>query len=689
LNRLKTAYSPYLQQHKNNPVDWYPWGEEALRRAKTENKIIILSIGYSACHWCHVMEHECFEDQEVADYMNAHFVSIKVDREERPDIDAIYMDACQNMGIRGGWPLNVFLMPDTSPFYGGTYFPKPNWLNVLYSIQESFLKQPEKLLESAIGVVNAINQSDLEKFNIGYNLKTIDKEEWKNTIDKLAIQFDPEHGGLQRSPKFPMPSVWNFVLNYLSIFSDKDNLSHLRFSLERMVLGGIFDHLAGGWTRYSTDERWKVPHFEKMLYDNGQLLSIYASFLVRNISANQNIDSNRLFEWALERTISWLKNEMTDLNGGFYAALDADSEGIEGKYYVWRLNEINAIKDPVKEEFKLDYKISNQGNWEHGNNILHLENLPINFANFKSIFQELKHIRDTRIRPGLDHKQLTSWNALTLNGLIDCYKYYSIRPNSKLIRKDLQVLIDNNLNFYENNLEERIDSDENESAIGLFHQLKPENGEIPILGFLDDYAALIKAYLNYYSISFNEKYLFKAEKLVKYTIANFYDPEEHLFYFTDTQGETLIARKKEIFDNVIPSSNALMASNLLLLSRYLSKNTYFDMASHMYAHMRELILRDPVWLSCWADFALMFTQNKTEVYVLGENYLEISQKVREYYSEPQILIFAASSASSLEVLKGKSNKRNITQIYVCQNKVCQLPVSDLKEAILILNSYGI
>jgi uncharacterized protein len=689
LNRLATAYSPYLQQHKNNPVDWYPWGEEALKKAFSENKIIILSIGYSACHWCHVMEHECFEDQEVANYMNDHFVSIKVDREERPDIDAIYMDACQNMGIRGGWPLNVFLMPDTLPFYGGTYFPKPNWLNVLYSVQESFLKQPEKLRESAEGVTKAINQSELEKFNINYNLQTIDNKQWRDILSKLTAQFDPEHGGLQRSPKFPMPSVWSFVQNHLIYFPEKSNLDHLRFTLERMVLGGIFDHLAGGWTRYSTDERWKVPHFEKMLYDNGQLLSIYAAFLLKNNNGEVNLQSKNLFDWAIKSTISWLKSEMTDENGGFYAALDADSEGEEGKYYVWELIEIDVIENSKIKEFKIAYEISKDGNWEHGNNILHLESLPIDFENFTEIFKELKKKRDTRIRPGLDHKQLASWNALMLNGLIDCHKYYSIKPNSQDILADLQDLIKNNLQFYVNYLEEPMDSFENDPAIGLYHQVKPENGESPILGFLDDYAILIKAYLNYYSISFNEKYLQKAEKLVKYTLANFYDSEEHLFYYTDIAAESLIARKKEIFDNVIPSSNAIMASNLLLLSRYVSNNSYFDLASHMYAHMRELIFRDPVWLSCWADFALLFTQEAIEVYIVGADHINIAPELRKHYSEPKIMIFGTNSESKLEVLNGKKSKEGLTQLYVCQNKVCQLPVSSLTQAIQILKSYGI
>jgi uncharacterized protein len=686
LNRLATAYSPYLQQHKNNPVDWYPWGEEALNKALTESKIIILSIGYSACHWCHVMEYECFEDHEVAEYMNAHFVCIKVDREERPDIDAIYMDACQNMGIRGGWPLNVFLMPDTKPFYGGTYFPKPNWLNVLYSVQESYLKQPEKLQESADGVVKAINQSDLEKFNIGYDQESIVQNQWQDIMSKLAAQFDSEHGGLQRSPKFPMPSVWSFIQNYLSVFDDKANLFHLRFTLERMVLGGIFDHLAGGWTRYSTDERWKVPHFEKMLYDNGQLLSIYASFLIKNSSEQVNSASNLLFEWAIENTISWLKNEMTDENGGFYAALDADSEGEEGKYYVWTLAEIEAIKHEKIEEFKKEYEINKQGNWEHGNNVLHLESLPTDFEDFNKIFKQLKALRDVRIRPGLDHKQLAGWNALALNGLIDCYKYFSSQPEKQNIKVEIKKIIESNLQFFTNHLEEHIVSDDTEPAIGLFHQVRPENGEMPILGFLDDYAALIKAYLNYYSISFNEKYLQKADKLVKYTLANFYDPSEHLFYFTDVTAETLIARKKEIFDNVIPSSNALMASNLLLLSRYLSNNSYFELASHMYAHMRELVVKDSVWLSCWADFALLFTQPSTEVYIVGNENVEIGSELRKYYSEPQIMIFGSNSESDLEVFEGKTLKSGI---YVCQNKVCQLPVNTLNEALNILKTYGI
>ncbi len=689
MNRLATAYSPYLLQHRNNPVDWYPWGQEALKKARDENKIIILSIGYSACHWCHVMEHECFEDEEVAAYMNAHFVSIKVDREERPDIDAVYMDACQNMGIRGGWPLNVFLMPDQKPFYGGTYFPKPNWLNVLYSVQDSYIKQAEKLQESANGIQQALKQSEILKYNASVEKAKIEAKEWHSIIEKLSLQFDETHAGLQRSPKFPMPAIWRFLLQYLIVFPDKKYENHLRFTLERMVLGGIFDHLAGGWTRYATDERWKVPHFEKMLYDNGQLLSLYATFLMKFLKFETNNDSNNLLIWSIEQTISWLKAEMTHENGGFFAALDADSEGQEGKYYVWSKNEIENLEITFSKEFINEYRISEQGNWEEGHNILHLEKLPENFNSFIQIFDELKKVRELRVRPGLDFKQLCAWNALMLNGLIDAHKLFKANNLNSKVLIDIDTLIADNLLFFERYLEDEIEENFQENALGLFHQVQESANQDTILGFLDDYATLIKAYLNYYTISFEEKYLFKAEQLLKYTLANFFDPEEGLFFYTDTIAEPLIARKKEIFDNVVPSSNALMASNLLILSRYLSNKAYFNLSEQMYARIRELIVKDPVWLSCWADFALQFSTKATEVYIVGDKYKNVVSELRKHYFEPQVLIFATGRESNLEVFFGKTKAPNLTQIYVCQDSVCQLPVNSIEDALQILKVYGI
>ncbi len=683
MNRLHKETSPYLLQHKDNPVDWYPWGKEALEKAQRENKVIILSIGYSACHWCHVMEHESFEKESTAQIMNRYFVNIKLDREERPDIDSIYMESLQAMGLRGGWPLNVFLMPNTKPFYGGTYFPNKNWENLLHSIQEAFLNNYDQLKNSSESFANSLNLKDSEKYNFAsfgeVDLK-LSLKELDQVILKLSSTFDIELGGMQRSPKFPMPSVWQFLLSYLSLIDRKNELNHLRNTLDRIALGGIFDHLAGGWTRYSTDERWKIPHFEKMLYDNGQLVSLYSKSIILFKSKGIFEESVSLYNWAISSTINWLKLEMTTNLGGFYSAQDADSEGVEGKYYVWSESEINDILGDKATYFNRIYSISQEGNWEFGHNVLHLEEVleKDSWNLILDYHKDLKNWRNKRVKPGLDSKILCGWNGLMLNGLID---YYKCNQNQELFE-----IIEKSVTFIEKHLTLEVKNENNEFSLGLWHQLDIEK-EDRVLGFLDDYAAVIQAYINYYQICFEEKWLIIANKLVDYTLNNFLDIEEQLFFYTDIQGEKLIARKKEIFDNVIPSSNALMAKNLYFLGRIFEEESYTKLSKSMYLKLKNLLIQDPQWLSCWSELSLLFTFPEVDIAIVGENHLKISYLCQSQVYCSNGLIYATNLDSNLPIFKNRLNiKINETNIFVCKNKTCFLPVKTVESALTLINS---
>lgn len=660
MNRLKYETSPYLLQHKDNPVHWYPWGDEALNEARTEDKVILLSIGYSACHWCHVMEHECFEDGEVAGFMNANFVNIKVDREERPDIDQIYMEALQNMGIRGGWPLNVFLLPGGEPFYGGTYFPKGRWMEVMAGVMNVFQNRREEVMASGRSFVKSLNTKDSEKYLFGKSSDSsiYTKEELSLISEKLAGDFDPQDGGMNRAPKFPMPSLWGMI-HHLADFTDNPHLKeHLDFTLGRMVLGGLFDHVGGGWTRYSVDGYWKVPHFEKMLYDNAQLMSLYATVAGRS-------DLRGLYRWAVDRTYGWLIREMNQENGGIFSALDADSEGEEGKFYVWTLEETERVLGTEAPLFIREYGIVKEGNWEHGNNILHLEHLPMEWDKIRESHEKLLEVRESRVRPGLDDKVITSWNALMISGLAERSRVFG--SDFTYAREKLDYL-NRELTFSGRN-------EDGDQAAGVYHQA----GERKIPGFLDDYAALIRANTDMYSLSFEEKYLETALQLSRYALANFYDPEEGLFYYTDVQAERLIARKKELFDNVIPSSNSMMAKSLYFVGRYTGEQDYTEIARQMFARMKPLTLQDPQWLSNWTDLGLLLSRKQVEVVVTGPDHREWIRVLREHDLSPATLYFGATDQSSLPVLESRFTGKNT--LYICEDYACRRPVFSLEEAL--------
>lgn len=659
MNRLKYETSPYLLQHKDNPVHWYAWSEEALKEARSEDKMILLSIGYSACHWCHVMEHECFEDREVADFMNAHFINIKVDREERPDIDHIYMEALQNMGIRGGWPLNVFLLPGGEPFYGGTYFPKGRWMETMAGVVNVFLNRREEVMASGRSFVKSLNTKDSEKYLFGKSSDNslYTKEELDMISEKLAGNFDTEDGGMNRAPKFPMPSLWSLIHRLSDHTGNQYLKEHLEFTLGRMVLGGIFDHLGGGWTRYSVDSYWKVPHFEKMLYDNGQLMSLYAA-----VAAGS--DPHGLYCWAVDLTYSWLIREMNEENGGIFSARDADSEGVEGKFYVWTREEIEKVLGERAALFIQEYGIVKEGNWEHGNNILHLEHLPVQWDKIKESHEKLLEVRENRVFPGLDNKVITSWNALMISGLTERSRAFG---SDYLFAREKLDYLNRELTFSCRN-------EDGDLAIGVFHQA----GERKIYGFLDDYAALIRANTDMYSVSFDEKYLETAAQLSQYVLANFYDAEEGLFYYTDVTAEKLIARKKELFDNVIPSSNSMIAKSLYFAGRYTGNSGYTEIARQMFAKLKPLTLQDPQWLSNWTDLGLLLTQKQVEVVVTGPDHQEWIRALQQGSPSPATLYFGAGDQSTLPVFKNRFTGKNT--IYICEDYACRRPVFSLEDA---------
>ena len=672
-NRLINETSPYLLQHAHNPVDWFPWGDEALQKSASENKPILVSIGYSACHWCHVMERESFENERVAQIMNAHFVCIKVDREERPDVDAIYMDAVHAMGVRGGWPLNVFLMPNAKPFYGLTYLPPQNWTQLLHSVHDGFENHHADLARSAEGFAENMQFSETQKYGLVADKSPFLVEDLDEIFEKLKSGFDLQKGGMERAPKFMMPSIYKFLLRYCAVSKNAEAQKHLELSLDRIALGGIYDHLGGGWARYSVDDEWFIPHFEKMLYDNGQLLSIYSEAYTLTKS---ELYKNRVYE-----TIAWLRREMLGPEGGFYAALDADSEGVEGKFYVWTQAELQAALGDDFGWFATLYQVSEAGNWEHGLNHLHLTDTPENTARKRGIWTEdftekyqqalakLLTVRAPRVRPGLDNKILASWNGLVLKGLTDAYRAFG--------DESFRTLALQNAQFLKQKMTQNAQ---------LYHTYKAnQTGQTK--GFLEDYAAVIDGYLGLYQISFDETWLHEVARLTQYVLENFYDPTDEFFFFTDRHGEALIARKKEIFDNVIPSSNSQMAHNLYVAGMLLGHSDWIDRADLLLSKLKNTLSADPQWVTNWAALYAQRTQPTAEIAIVGKNADALRAAIETRFYPNKILAGATTAGSSaLPLLQDRIPKSAQTLLYVCFDQACQLPVETAEEALSQLGS---
>ncbi|MBC5993390.1 thioredoxin domain-containing protein [Pontibacter cellulosilyticus] len=664
-NRLLDESSPYLLQHAYNPVDWYPWGEDALNRAKQEDKPILVSIGYAACHWCHVMEHQSFESEKIAEVMNQHFVCIKVDREERPDVDAVYMDALQAMGLQGGWPLNVFLNPDAKPFYGGTYFPPQQWLTLLRNIATAFTQNRQELDTSAEQFAEHLNRSELEVYGLKQHELQVQEEELKQMYYTFSSRFDKKHGGLSPAPKFPMPSNYLWLLRYIHHSQNEQALKHLHLTLQQMAYGGINDQVGGGFARYSVDEEWLVPHFEKMLYDNGQLVSLYAEAY--------QATRETLYHDVVYETIAFVERELKSPEGGFYSSLDADSEGEEGKFYTFTKNELHQLFGSEEPLFSKYYHATAAGNFEHGRNILYrrisdeafaeeneleLEVLQDMVQNWK---ERIMEVRSTRVRPALDDKILCSWNALMLKGLADAYYTFGNKHFLKLAIQNAEFILKN------------LCKDGR-----LYHSYK--NGKASIDAFLEDYALLTSALIRLYEVTFEEKWLQKAKELTVYTLNNFFDEAEGLFYFTDKSSQKLIARKKEIIDNVIPSSNSVMAINLHLLGQYFDEQQYEELSDSMLAKVNELIIKEPSHLSNWAILYYYKLAHPTEIAIVGPEAPEMRAELSSFYL-PNVILAGTQDISDLPLLEHRVAIQGKTTVYVCQDKTCKFPVHTAAEAL--------
>jgi len=667
-NALVDETSPYLLQHAHNPVNWEAWSPETLAKAQKENKLLLISIGYAACHWCHVMEHECFEDKAVAKVMNGNFVNIKVDREERPDVDHIYMDALQMMTGSGGWPLNIVALPDGRPFWGATYVQKQNWMQALQQLSQLYREDPEKIEGYAENMAEGIRE--INKITGTTDSRGPDFAKIKAAIDDWSQYFDTEKGGYNRAPKFPMPVNLNFLLHYATAKRNEALLDYVNTSMTKMAWGGIFDHVGGGFSRYSVDTKWHVPHFEKMLYDNGQLVSLYAQAYAAT--------RKELYLETVEKTIAFVERELMSPDFGFYSSLDADSldessKLEEGAFYVWKAEELEQLlgKDfPIFQDY---FNINDYGHWEDGNYVLIRNASKEQLAQSHGVSVEklndviagclkiLKEERDQRDRPRLDDKILSSWNGLMLKGLTDAYRYLE---NDNFLDLALK-----NAKFILNNL---VKEDG-----GLFHNHK--NGKSSINGYLEDYASVIDAFIGLYEATFDEIWLQHARDFVGYCQNHFFHPASGLFHFTSKQDDYVIRRTIETTDNVMPASNSIMAKNLFRLSRYFPEADYDDVSKRMLRNIKENLLKNTQSHANWMQLTLMFELPFYEVAVLGDKFKERASEIRSRYL-PNTVLAATERESTLALLQNRHAEKD-TQIYVCQHGSCQLPVTEVAEAL--------
>lgn len=660
-NTLIHETSPYLLQHAHNPVDWMPWGELALSKAKKENKPILVSIGYSACHWCHVMEHESFEDETIAALMNEHFICIKVDREERPDVDQLYMSAVQLMTKRGGWPLNCIALPDGRPFWGGTYFPRDDWASILQQIANVFKEDRPKLETYASQLAEGIEQSAVIKVvNSG---KDFDQKDLIEGVNSWKHRLDFEMGGNAGSPKFMIPNNLQFLMEYGHLTKDRSSLLYVETTLEKIALGGIYDHVGGGFSRYSTDKIWKVPHFEKMLYDNAQLISLYSQAYRQT--------ENPLYHSVVRQSIQFIQRELMAPEDLFYSALDADSEGVEGKFYVWNKEQLKSILGHDFELFSKLFNVNQLGYWEHDNYILHrtetneefakAEELTIEVVNNKlQKWQDLLLVeRSKRIRPGLDDKSLTSWNAMMGEAMIEAYLSFGDREYLDLAVKNAEALV-------------KFQMDKNGH---LRHSYK--KGISKIDGFLEDYAFVISFYIRLFEASTEVKWLNFAEQLMNYTNTKLSDEDKTYYWFSEVDPHLPVTRQKEVHDNVIAASNSVMAHNLFKLGHLVGNAQWIERSRKMMNNTLISFKDYPSGYSNWAR-VFLYHQSYFEIAIVGKDATDRIHKFHATY-HPNVL-YCGSIGSDLYLTKQRGVKDK-TMIYVCQNNTCQLPVETVEKAL--------
>jgi uncharacterized protein len=704
MNHLVHETSPYLLQHAHNPVNWHAWKPEAFERARLEDKPILVSIGYSTCHWCHVMERESFEDEGVAAMMNEYFINIKVDREERPDVDQIYMEACQVISGSGGWPLNCFLTPDGRPFFAGTYYPpqpahsRPSWSQVLNNIANAFHNKRDTVEAQANQLTDIIRNADKNYIRNTDNLSVLSGTDDSSVFTPVLLEkiyyalrerFDRLEGGFGGAPKFPGTMGIQYLLDYHFYTKNPEALEHAELSLTKMIQGGIYDQLGGGFARYATDREWLIPHFEKMLYDNALLISV--------LSETYKLTKKDIYLETIEETLEFIEREMTSDFGfrmldvgrkaseirnpkseiefaGFYAAYDADSEGVEGKFYVWDKSEIDAILGEDAPLFCAFYDVTEGGNWEH-NTILWRHKSYEEFAGLtKMPLSDLKEklkisreklfkIRNTRIKPGLDDKILLSWNALMISAYAKAFEATGTEAYKKRAIESIEFV----LAYFKN-----------EETGGFFHTYK--KGKKQYEAFLEDYSYLIEALLDVYGIAFDTRYLDLAHTYTNDVLKNFLDDTDNLFYFTSSKQKDVLLRKKDLFDNAMPSGNSTMAKNLMRLGVILDNDRYKTLSINMLYAVLEVIGRYPSSFSKWASIVLSVIHAPHEIAVVGENALEKAKEINALFLPNKILMASVKENETLPLLRGREVAGE-TLIYVCQNYTCRMPVKTVEEII--------
>ncbi len=673
-NRLIDETSPYLLQHAHNPVDWYPWGEEALRRARDESKPIFLSIGYAACHWCHVMEHESFEDQAVAAVMNEHFVNIKVDREERPDLDQIYMAAVVAMTGHGGWPMSVFLTPEGVPFYGGTYFPPvsrhgmPAFVDLLCGIADAWRSRRDEVTHSGTGLINHIRQQSAQAAVAALSPGALEA-----AYRTLERQFDLAHGGWGGAPKFPQPMTLEFLLRTHLRTTERSALAMAESTLTKMARGGIYDHLGGGFHRYATDAIWLVPHFEKMLYDNAQLARVY-------VHAWQ-VTKRPLFRRVAEETLDYVLREMTGASGGFYSSQDADSEGVEGKFFVWTSEEIRAVLGDEAALFAEAHGVTERGNFEE-KNILHMAKDPQTVterygvspgeieARLALARRALFLRREERVRPGLDDKVLVAWNGLVLSALAEAARVFgrsdyrrAAEANAAFILREMQTPKGRLLRAW-------------------------RGGRARLNAYLEDYANFIDGLLALYETTFDARWFVEARRLADEMMAHFHDPAGG-FFDTSDDHETLVVRPKDLQDNATPSGSAMAATVLLRLAALTGESDYRDAAEEALRLVQPLAGTYPTAFAQWLsalDFAL---SRPKEIAIVGDPAGPDTRKLLEtvhgvYRPNQVVAVGRPGEPSPIPLLEGRAQSDSRATAFVCEHFTCRLPVTGPEELAALL-----
>jgi uncharacterized protein YyaL (SSP411 family) len=668
-NHLTEETSPYLLQHVDNPVDWYPWGELALERARSEDKPVFLSIGYSACHWCHVMAHESFEDPGVAAYLNEHFVNIKVDREERPDLDRIYMSAVQTLTGSGGWPMSVFLTPEGHPFYGGTYFPPsprygmPSFRQVLEAIVDAWQHRRDDLLRGGKRLVDAIEQqSQLQPDASQVGQERLEEDTLHTAYRNVQQRFDATNGGWNGAPKFPQPMTLEFLLRYHRLTGEPQALQMVTKTLEAMARGGMYDQLGGGFHRYSVDARWLVPHFEKMLYDESQLARVY-------LHAWQ-VTGSEFLRTITEEILDYVTREMTDPAGGFYSTQDADSEGEEGKFFVWTPDEIQAVLGSEADAFMAAYGVTPGGNFE-GKNILELLGNMEQRPALAKARQRLFDVREQRGHPNLDDKVLTSWNGLMLAAFAEAARV--------LGRDDYRQVAERNAGFLLHELMQ-----ENGRLLRTWRR-RPEQGEgageAKLNGYLEDYAYLIDGLLELYQTTFEPRWFVAAQELAETMLKHFADSQGTL-YDTSDDHEMLITRPRDLQDNATPSGNAMAATALQKLAGLTNNLDYVDTAHEALAQMQPMMSQYPLGFGQWLQALAYTLSDPREIAVVGDpGALEtqaLLSVVNDGYQPFQVTAFGTPSAQPADVplLKDRGLVQGKAAAYVCRQFACQAPVTE-------------